>query len=280
MAFSRLRKLWAARSEVTVDPGLPTDRVWLGYIPRASRTDALAYTAAWAEKYIEAPAAVGAYLHRYLDGYFFELQERGIGKKAWLPSILRVWDAQQERGEPEKIFLALDRTIEGTRNGDRIGFIVLPEGASQHSTTPGLAADGPSLGSLRPERDALASSVRLFLFAGILVLIGSLWLRVVFPPKTEVTQPAPTTSPISVIRLPIGQWPNLVAIARRGGYVTELQYQNSTWRIQQSMAEQTQSGAATTVSAKHSGPPLTAAQKPKSNPKPATPPRKVKKALE
>jgi hypothetical protein len=250
MGLAWIQNLWAARSGVVVDSDYPTGAAWFGYIPRASRADALAYAAAWAEKYIEAPAAVGAYLHRYLDGYLFELQERGIGKRAWLPSILQVWDTQRERGEPEQVYLALDRTIEGTRTGDRIGFIVLPEGSPKSPTTPGLVANGPILKSLRPERDALASSVQIFMTASVLVLIGSLSLRLAFPPKSADHPIIAPAGPVSMIRLPIGQWPSLMAIARRGGYVTKMQYQGSTWQILQGAAWQNTPDTAKVQSAK------------------------------
>lgn len=251
-----LSRLWKPGVDLPEEQ-FSSGQVWFGQIDRASHADALAYVSAWVEKYIEAPAAVGVGLHRYQDGYLFEVHERGIGHRAWLPSVLRVWDAQRENGEAEHITLALERVVEGVRNGDRISFIVLPEGQTGFNTTPGLVADGSPLRSLRPDRGPLERSSSVFLIVGVLVLLTSLGLRWLLPPETaHLHWTSDTPAPVSVVRLPIGQWPALVQIARSGGYVVRMQYRGSVWQLIQGASVARKSAvAAPTVSPRKSGKP-------------------------
>ncbi len=254
MKLSGWARFWRTDPDISEET-YTTGLVWFGQIRQASRADALAYVSAWVEKYIETPATVGAYLHKYRDGYLFELQERGIGKKAWLPSLLQTWDRQREAGLEEKIFLALDRIIEGARHEDRITFIVLPENQTGIATSPGLAADGPALRSLRPDMEPLEKSSKIFLTASLLILLASLGIRTLLPEHTDARLRV-SAPPLSIIRMPIGQWPALLTILREGDYVSRMQYRNFTWQLVPNPREQPTSG----------GPPGSA--KPGETPKP------------
>lgn len=222
--FLRFRKKELEESAST------TGTAYFGYVSNANLTDAKAYASAWLEKYTESPGMAGVYLHKYGSGYLFEIQERGIGKKAWLPSILKVWDQQKESGDNQSITLVLDRIVQGQRQGERISFVLLPEGSYELETTPGLAADGPNLISFRPDYTTVDRLIKGLVGGSLLILFISLSFKAFMPDET--TTKTKTIPPVAVFRLPIAQWPTLMNAVNRGGYVTALRYKDQTWQEQ------------------------------------------------
>ncbi len=226
LKFSRF---WKKQGDPEAEaPGLGT--AYFGYVSNATLTDAKSYVSAWLEKYTEAPGAAGLYLHKYGSGYLFEIQERGLGRKAWLPSILAVWDRQREAGESQNITLALDRTVQGQRQGERISFVLLPEGTLNAETTPGLAATGPALVSLRSEYSTVVRLLRWMFRGTVLILFISLGVKAFLPHSKP--ESSAKVAPVAIFRLPIAQWPTLMNAVRRGDYVTALRYKDQTWQEQ------------------------------------------------
>lgn len=205
---------------------------YFGHVPNATLNDTKAYVSAWLEKYTDAPGAAGLYLHKYQEGYLFEIQERGIGKRSWLPSILETWDRQAKTGEDQSITLALDRTVQGQRQGERISFVILPEGIQDSGTTPGLAPTGPHLVSLRQDYSTIVGLARWVFRGTVLILLISLGVKA-FRPHT-IVRSRPMPPPVAVFRLPIAQWPALISSAQRGDYVSALRYRDQTWQVQTS----------------------------------------------
>ncbi len=225
----KFNRFWKKQGDSGVEaPGLGT--AYFGYVSNATLTDAKAYVSAWLEKYTEAPGAAGLYLHKYGSGYLFEIQERGLGNKAWLPSILATWDLQREAGESQSITLALDRTVQGQRQGERISFVLLPEGTLNAETTPGLAPTGPALISLRSEYSTVVRLLHWLFRGTVLILFVSLGVKAFLPHTLPVT--GGKVAPVAIFRLPIAQWPTLMNAVHRGDYVSALRYRDQTWQEQ------------------------------------------------
>ncbi len=224
--INRLRQLRRAQSFTDEE----THGVVIGYIQNASESDATTYALAWAEKYMEAPAAAGLFLKKHQQGYLYELQERGIGKKAWLPSILAKLDALRDAGQPELVTIVQDRILQAQRSGDRLGFVLLPEsGAGQYETTPGVRPDGPLLKSLRQEKGTWLLAGKWILSLGLVALVGGLTFRVLSPAPSEPKIRPPT--PVAIFSLPIGQWSQILRMTQTGSYIARMEYQHRTWQF-------------------------------------------------
>ncbi|MHB1666110.1 hypothetical protein [Thiomonas sp.] len=215
----------APREDLDLEPHV----VVMGLVPHASEADARAYTTAWAEKYLDAPASAALYLRRFGTGYLYELQERGIGRRAWLPSVLAKLDEQAAAGEPQAVTIAGSRVLQAQRNQDRLGFVILPESAvhDRMQTTPGVRPDGPQLQPLRESSVRWLYAGATFLGIGLVTLFAGLTARLMVPGPIR---PA-VVAPQAVFSLPLGQWTHLVQLARQGDYVARLEYQDNTWQL-------------------------------------------------
>jgi hypothetical protein len=205
-------------------------KVLMGDIPNSTLAEAVVYIQAWGERYLETPGTAAYYLQAHHGGVLFEVQEPGIGRQAYLPSVLRVLEEQTVSGETSTVRIAAARVLEIQKQPDnRLAFLLMPE-SYESRTTAGVRDDGPKLVPLRQNLEPLEKIGKFLVGLGIVAVILGLGFRVLVPNK-EVPKAILTSVPLSVFSLPISKWQTLENYARKGLYIREMLYQRNTWQV-------------------------------------------------
>jgi len=212
------------------EPGSFPRKVMMGNIPNSTLADARVYIRAWGERYLETPGTAAYFLQVHHGGVLFEVQEPGIGRQAYLPSVLRVLEEQAVSEETSTVRIAAARVLEIQRQPDgRLAFLLMPE-SYDSVTTAGVRDDGPKLVPLRQNLESLEKTGKFLVGLGIVAVILGLGFRVLVPNR-ETPKAALTSVPLAVFSLPIAKWQTLENYTRKGWYVREMLYQENTWQV-------------------------------------------------
>lgn len=222
-------------------------RLVIGFLPGASKNDAVSAAQGYIERHFEAIDISGWYIQKAgRDGYYYEVQEGGEGR-AYLPSVLKLLDKHEEL-----VITLTERSakIQKGSHGEP-ETVLLPEGRDEPETE-GLKA-GPRLHpAVGDARGWLFAGGSMFI-VGLLVLFMGSALHQGMQHLKETSVAARDLGPIGVMvetiagdvvtpkldweppkasALPTAQTDRLVAAAQNDKYVLALRYANGKWDVQ------------------------------------------------
>jgi hypothetical protein len=200
-----------------------------GFIPEASRKDALEFAEGVARKHCMAPDNSFFGVIAWRGGYAYEVQEGG-GGYGLLASVLAEFD--KDPGDPENPPATVAyvqthvRMAKISRTNTGLGAVALPEGQTTQLHQSEFVRAGARLSPMVPDRTAVLVSGVAFLALTSAVFMFASWGRI-----QPYAKPGPTTvlkAVATVERLPIGQ---LAGILAGGAPVIKIEFKNNKWEV-------------------------------------------------
>jgi hypothetical protein len=202
--------------------------VFIGFIPEASRKDALEFAAGVAAKHCTSPENAYFGVTAWKGGFAYEVQEGGRGKQL-LPSILAEFDRTEnaEDGEAvrEAFIHAGMRTVKVSRTARGVASVLLPE--DQVVPQSAFVRAGKNLEPWLPSKTNVFLSGAAVFVIGALVLLFGYQTRV--HPYGEM--PAKKVEKATLDSYPVSQLPAMTDLARANRLVTGLSYSSGEWHV-------------------------------------------------
>lgn len=210
-------------------PVEPPLRLLAGFIPEASRKDALEFAEGVARKHCMAPDNSFFGVISWRGGYAYEVQEGGAGY-GLLASVLAEFDKEPVDSAHPPVTVAYVQThvrmAKVTRTNTGLGAVALPEGQTAQLQQSEFIQAGARLAPMVPNRTAVLVSGVVFLALASAVFMFASWGRI-----QPYAKPGPTVvlkATATVERLPIGQ---LAGILAGGETVTKIEFKNNKWVV-------------------------------------------------
>lgn len=208
-----------------VASGNPPITVVLGFVPEATRNDALQHAAGYAEDHLDAPENAWLALSEFKDGYFFELHEGGDGL-AYLPQI-----TEQLNTDPEAIVWIpsgskLNRALTVEMVSGLPYATILTEEESSRIRASGqssLPRTGKMTRLVKKGERALAIGISIAVLS-VITLAGAAWYG------AKVDQQPIILTKYNAEILPHGQIVELSSAMRDDRWVSRIVFEEGQWR--------------------------------------------------
>lgn len=192
-------------------------QIFIGFLANATKRDAVRYAIGVAERNSMNFASTTYAVFRWNDGWAYEVHEGGPNR-AYLPSILKYFDAQGEHARLDELVATIATAhryvrVERTHTG-LTGFL-MPETYEGEQTQ--WLEPGVRLKQAAPVRLGVLAAGGVIFGTGFIALLVSLMLRPDAPVLSAERQVIPYE------QLPISLWPTLVR-ASSEGYVHAMQF--------------------------------------------------------
>lgn len=197
-------------------------QVFIGFLSNASKKDAVKYAIGVAETNAINVVNTAYAVFPWNGGWVYEVHEGGP-RRAYLPAILRFFDAHGEHAKLDELVVTIStarRSVKVERTHSGLTAFLMPE-SFEGEQTPWLEP-GPALKPAVPVRlGALAAGGAIF-GTGFIAMLAAFLLR----PEPPVVKAQRIDVPYD--QLPISLWPTLLK-ASSSGYVSALQYSNGKY---------------------------------------------------
>lgn len=203
--------------------GRPT-AVFIGFLANASKRDAVKYAIGVAEHNATNVENATYAVFPWNDGWAYEIHEGGPGR-AYLPAILRYFDAQGDRscaGKGVVTIRTARRSVQVERSHNGIIGFLMPESFQGEQTD--WLEPGPKLKPVAPVR------LGVLAFGGTIFATGFLAMLVALTVRPEAPVVTATRQDIPYDQLPISLWPTLVEAAS-SGYVNTMQFVDGKYTL-------------------------------------------------
>jgi hypothetical protein len=201
--------------------GRPT-KVFIGFLSNASKQDAVRYAIGVAENNTVSVVNSAYAIFHWNDGWAYEVHEGGPCR-AYLPAILRFFDAQSEHANLDDSVVTIStagRSVRVERSHTGLTAFLMPESFNEEQTE--WLEPGPKLKPAAPVRLGVLAAGGAIFGTGFLAMMVALLLRPDAPTVVAQKQDIPYD------QLPISLWPTLLK-ASTSGYVNALQYSNGEY---------------------------------------------------